>query len=139
MKHTTERLTHVQAARNTGTLQWLLSSILPASSHQTRHLILSELNLAATKGGETDVSDLELVGGSRHGCGCCEVRRVCLKGVAEGRERREGERESVGGRMEVKRGGGGGKVSVLSPAVLRLSGPRVRHLLALRFGGVAGL
>lgn len=61
-----ERLTHVQAAGNAGALQWLVCGVLLAGGHQTRHLVLGELNLAATKGREADVSDLELVGGGRH-------------------------------------------------------------------------
>ncbi len=61
-----ERRTHVQASSNTSALQWLIVSILLASLHETGHLILSKLNLAATKGRETNVGDLELVGGSRH-------------------------------------------------------------------------
>ena len=60
----------MQASGNASALQWLVISILLASLHQARHLILSELNLAATKRRKTDVSDLELVGGSRHFGGC---------------------------------------------------------------------
>lgn len=58
--------THVQAASNAGTLQWLVASVLGASGHETGHLILGELNLAAAEGSQRDVGDLELVGGSRH-------------------------------------------------------------------------
>lgn len=61
-----QRRTHVQATSNAGTLQWLVVGVLAAGLHQTRHLVLGELDLAATEGREADVSDLELVGGSRH-------------------------------------------------------------------------
>jgi hypothetical protein len=64
------RRTHVQAAGNAGALQWLVGRVLLAGHHQTRHLVLGELNLAATKGREADVSDLHLVGGGGHDGGC---------------------------------------------------------------------
>lgn len=57
---------HVKAASNAGALEGLVSGILLASSHKTGHLVLSELDLLAAEGGEGKVSDLELVGGSRH-------------------------------------------------------------------------
>lgn len=67
----------MQAACNTGTLQRLVLSILLAGLHQTRHLVLGELDLAATEGREADVSDLELVGGGRHVGGCLlEIERI---------------------------------------------------------------
>jgi hypothetical protein len=59
----------VQAAGNTSALQWLLLGVLSPRSHETRHLVLSELDLTATKGREADVGDLGLAGGGRHGEG----------------------------------------------------------------------
>lgn len=59
----------MQAASNAGALERLVLGVLLASSHKTGHLVLGELDLAATKGRETDVSDLELACGGRHG-GC---------------------------------------------------------------------
>jgi hypothetical protein len=56
----------VKAASNAGTGERLVGSILGSGLHETGHLILSELNLLAAKGGQRKVSDLELVGGSRH-------------------------------------------------------------------------
>jgi hypothetical protein len=61
--------THVQTSSNAGALQWLVGRVLLAGHHQTRHLVLGELNLAATKGREADVSDLHLVCGGGHGGG----------------------------------------------------------------------
>jgi len=60
---------HVKTSSNAGTLQWLVLSVLAASLHQTRHLVLGELNLAATERRKTDVGNLELVGGGRHSGG----------------------------------------------------------------------
>jgi hypothetical protein len=78
--------THVQAASNAGTLQRLLLSVLLTGSHETGHLILSQINLAATERREADVSDLELVGGSRHICGSRddEGERCLKRGVRRG-------------------------------------------------------
>jgi hypothetical protein len=59
-------LTHVQAACNPSTLQWLIFGILRTSSHETRHLILSQLDFSAAESGQADVSDLELVGWGAH-------------------------------------------------------------------------
>lgn len=70
----------MQAASNAGTLQWLLLSVLAAGGHETRHLVLGELNLAATEGRETDVSDLELVCGGRH-CEETGIRSETERGV----------------------------------------------------------
>jgi hypothetical protein len=56
----------VKAARDTGALQRLFFGILWAGGHQARHLIFSQLNLAAAEGGKANVGDLELVGWSRH-------------------------------------------------------------------------
>jgi hypothetical protein len=89
----------VQTSSNAGALQWLVVSVLPASLHETRHLVLGELNLAATKGREADVSDLELVGGSRHFGGCELMGIEELEGWLGGRERERRERsceEKVG-------------------------------------------
>ena len=57
---------HVQAASNTGTLEGLVGSILLASGHQSRHLILGQLNLLAAKGGQRQVGNLELLSRGRH-------------------------------------------------------------------------
>jgi hypothetical protein len=57
---------HVKATSNAGTGERLVGSILGSSLHETGHLILSELDLLAAKGSKRKVSDLELVGGSRH-------------------------------------------------------------------------
>jgi hypothetical protein len=51
----------VQTSSNAGALQGLVVSILPAGLHETRHLVLSELNLATTEGRKTEVGDLVLV------------------------------------------------------------------------------
>jgi hypothetical protein len=45
-------LTHVQTPGNTGTLQGLVDSVLPADGHETGHLHLGELNLAAPEGSQ---------------------------------------------------------------------------------------
>lgn len=65
---------HVKAASNAGTSERLVSSVLGTGSHETRHLILGELDLLATKGSEGQVGDLELVGGGRHVGGCDDER-----------------------------------------------------------------
>lgn len=57
---------HVQAASNAGTGERLVGGILLADGHQTGHLVLSEINFPAAKGGQGQVGDLELVGGGRH-------------------------------------------------------------------------
>jgi prepilin-type processing-associated H-X9-DG protein len=44
--------THVQATCDAGTLQRLVGTVLFADGHQTGHLNLGELNLAAAKGSE---------------------------------------------------------------------------------------
>lgn len=44
--------THVQATGDAGTLQRLVGTVLLADGHQTGHLNLGELNLAAAKGSE---------------------------------------------------------------------------------------
>jgi hypothetical protein len=59
----------VEAASDTGALQWLLFGILRASGHQAWHFIFGQLNLAAAERGKADISNLELVGWSRHGEG----------------------------------------------------------------------
>ena len=58
--------THMQAACDSRTFQWLILRVLLSRRHQTRHLILGELNLTATESRERDVSDLVLVCGGRH-------------------------------------------------------------------------
>jgi hypothetical protein len=57
---------HVKATSDAGTGERLVSSILGSGLHETGHLVLSELDLLAAKGGKRKVGDLELVGGSRH-------------------------------------------------------------------------
>ena len=52
------RLTHVKTTSNTGTLEGLVLSVLPAGLHETRHLILGELDLAATESGQRDIGKL---------------------------------------------------------------------------------
>lgn len=56
-----EEHTHVKATSNTSALQWLLLVVLLTGGHETRHLMLGQLNLAATKGREVDVGNLELL------------------------------------------------------------------------------
>jgi len=76
-----DRLTHVKAASNTGTSKRLLSTKLLTGGHETRHLLLGQLNLATTKGREVDVGDLVLLCGlGRHVCGVC----VCVGVVCGG-------------------------------------------------------
>jgi hypothetical protein len=96
--------THVQAASNAGALQWLVGGVLLPGHHQTRHLVLGQLNLAATKGRETDVGDLELVGGGRH----VEFLLVVVMGAVSGcgrarGRRRGGRRGEEGARVTRKR------------------------------------
>ena len=57
---------HVKATSDAGTGERLVGSILGSGLHETGHLVLSELDLLAAEGGKRKVSDLELVGGSRH-------------------------------------------------------------------------
>jgi hypothetical protein len=57
---------HVQATGDTGTGEGLVGSVLGTSLHETRHLVLGELNFLAAEGGKGKVGDLELAGGSRH-------------------------------------------------------------------------
>ena len=59
-------ITHVKASCDACTLQRLLSGIFLPRCHQARHLILSQLNLPATKSRETDIGNLELGGWSTH-------------------------------------------------------------------------
>jgi hypothetical protein len=65
----------VQTSSNAGALQGLVVSVLPAGLHKTRHLVLSELNLATTEGRKTEVGDLVLVCWGRHVDGCVCVLR----------------------------------------------------------------
>lgn len=79
----------MQATSNAGSLQGLLAGVAGTRLHQTGHLILGELDLAATKGRERDVSDLEGVCGlARHDCECGKKEEW----VSVGREGREGVR-----------------------------------------------
>lgn len=57
---------HVKAAGDAGTGEGLIISILLADRHQTRHLVLGQLDLLAAEGGEGQVSDLELGSGGGH-------------------------------------------------------------------------
>lgn len=59
---------HVKTTSNAGTGERLVSGVSATDGHQTGHLNLGELDLAATEGGQGDVGDLELVSGSSHGC-----------------------------------------------------------------------
>jgi hypothetical protein len=82
----------VKTSSNAGTGQRLLLGVLCANGHETGHLILSQINLATTEGREADVSDLELVGGSRHVGGMCmEVEKVGGGGVKKRGRKEEGE------------------------------------------------
>jgi hypothetical protein len=47
---------HVERTSNAGTLENLLGSVLLTKSNETGHLILSEFDLLAAKGSETDIS-----------------------------------------------------------------------------------
>ena len=47
-----DRRTHVQATGDTGTGKRLVSSVFGTDGHETRHLDLGELDLAAAKGSE---------------------------------------------------------------------------------------
>lgn len=89
-----QKHTHVQATGDAGTLEGLVGTVLLTDGHETGHLNLGELDLAATEGGQGlkresdrsaidpveqeenrvstgntyDVSDLELRSGGSH-CG----------------------------------------------------------------------
>lgn len=49
---------HVETASNPGTLEGLGLGVLLTEVHETRHLVLSELNLLSAKSGKRDVGDL---------------------------------------------------------------------------------
>lgn len=49
---TKKKHTHVQATGDTGTLEGLVGTVLLTDGHETGHLNLGELNLAATEGGQ---------------------------------------------------------------------------------------
>lgn len=76
----------MKAAGDAGALERLVCGVLFACGHETGHLVLGELDLAATEGRETDVGDLELVGGGRHVCGYRSEVGDYLGG-GEGKER----------------------------------------------------
>jgi hypothetical protein len=76
IQHCKGKRTHVQATGDAGTLEGLVLGVLLAGSHETGHLVLGELDLAATEGRERDVGDLELVGGGRHFGGWIKVGRM---------------------------------------------------------------
>lgn len=48
----------MQATSNAGSLEGLLLGVLLTRSHETRHLLLGEINLSTAKGREVDVCDL---------------------------------------------------------------------------------
>jgi hypothetical protein len=60
---------HVETPSNASALEGLVSRILGTGCHQTRHFILSKINLLAPKSSEGEVCDLELSCWSRHFCG----------------------------------------------------------------------
>ena len=49
---------HVETASNPGTLEGFGLGVLLTEVHETRHLVLSELNLLSAKSGKRDVGDL---------------------------------------------------------------------------------
>ena len=69
----------MKATSDAGTGKGLLSAELLSGGHETGHLLLGELNLAAAEGREVDVGDLVLLGGL--GAHFCGVRGVFLVGV----------------------------------------------------------
>lgn len=48
---------HVQTTGDSGTLQWLGWTVLLSDVHQTRHLVLGQLDVLSAEGGEGDVGD----------------------------------------------------------------------------------
>ena len=48
---------HVETSGDSGTLQGLVGAVLLSDGHETRHLVLSELDLLSAEGGERDVCD----------------------------------------------------------------------------------
>lgn len=101
--HPAGQHTHVQTSSNAGALERLVLGVLAAGLHQTRHLVLSELNLAATERREADVGDLELVCGGRHDEGC-GMWWFGGKGRGEKRREKEGKERERGWRMEEDEG-----------------------------------
>ena len=96
----------MKATGDTSALQWLLLVVLLAGGHETRHLMLGELNLAATKGREVDVGNLELLCWLTHldGVvlyGVCGREMRCKKKVVEWECRME--EDEVGGRTMGRR------------------------------------
>lgn len=49
---------HVETSSDSGTLQGLVRAVLLSDSHETWHLVLSELDFLSTESGEGDVCDL---------------------------------------------------------------------------------
>lgn len=93
----TVRRTHVQATSDAGALQWLLSGVLLTGGHETWHLVLGELDLAATEGGQRKVSDLELLSWGRH-CVCdmwYEVMREGIEWDVEGQLERSRKKQTM--------------------------------------------
>lgn len=65
----------MQATGNAGTLEGLLAGVLLSGGHETGHLVLGELDLAATESGQAEVGDLELLGRGAHFGGCEDMKR----------------------------------------------------------------
>lgn len=59
----------MKTASNAGALEGLLGVVLGPGGHQTGHLVLRQLNLAAPEGGEVDVGNLVGLRGLTH-CEC---------------------------------------------------------------------
>lgn len=60
----------MKAASNAGTSERLLSAELLSGGHETGHLLLGELDLAAAEGRQVDVGDLVLLGRLGTHCEC---------------------------------------------------------------------
>lgn len=69
----------MKATSDTGASERLLSAELLSGGHETGHLLLGKLNLAAAEGREVDVGDLVLLGGL--GAHFDGVEGGCLVGV----------------------------------------------------------
>jgi hypothetical protein len=123
MEERIELRTHMQASSYTGTLQWLLFSILQSSCHKTGHLIFGELNFSATKGGQA-ISNLEFVGGSGHGCQIVMYER---KDIRVGSECMRGDRWKFQRNISLSDFGGGAR-EVKGPILQSTSFPRFRPL-----------
>ena len=47
----------METSSDSGTLQWLVGTVLLSDGHETRHLVLSELDFLSAESGEGDVCD----------------------------------------------------------------------------------